>query len=171
MCQPLDKPHISFLLTCCQFHKLVIWWLHSSTGSAPTCPQNLFNLLTLVCQHVSIVVSYDVSRMKPWKIHNIASGRKRIYWATNQWWQLPTFHNSSCFLVRISALREFLFFHFFTRQIDLKHKNQLNNSDNMVKIGIDLREYYPSVEWDILGVPAERHEKYYPCCAEPYPGK
>ncbi|KAL1400785.1 hypothetical protein pipiens_007136 [Culex pipiens pipiens] len=39
----------------------------------------------------------------------------------------------------------------------------------MVKIGIDLREYYPSVEWDILGVPAERHEKYYPCCAEPYP--
>ncbi|XP_036336385.1 acetylcholine receptor subunit alpha-like 2, partial [Rhagoletis pomonella] len=22
---------------------------------------------------------------------------------------------------------------------------------------------------DILGVPAERHEKYYPCCAEPYP--
>lgn len=37
----------------------------------------------------------------------------------------------------------------------------------MVEIGIDLREYYPSVEWDILGVPAERHEKYYPCCAEP----
>lgn len=60
---------------------------------------------------------------------------------------------------------------FCSRQIDLKHKNQLNNSDNMVKIGIDLREYYPSVEWDILGVPAERHEKYYPCCAEPYPGK
>lgn len=52
-------------------------------------------------------------------------------------------------------------------QIDLKHKNQLNNTSNMVEIGIDLREYYPSVEWDILGVPAERHEKYYPCCAEP----
>jgi hypothetical protein len=53
------------------------------------------------------------------------------------------------------------------RQIDLKHKNQLNNTSNMVAYGIDLREYYPSVEWDILGVPAERHEKYYPCCAEP----
>lgn len=38
-----------------------------------------------------------------------------------------------------------------------------------VEIGIDLREYYPSVEWDILGVPAERHKKYYPCCDEPYP--
>lgn len=40
----------------------------------------------------------------------------------------------------------------------------------MVDVGIDLTEYYPSVEWDILKVPAERHEKYYPCCAEPYPG-
>jgi hypothetical protein len=59
----------------------------------------------------------------------------------------------------------------FILQIDLKHKNQMNNTNNMVELGIDLREYYPSVEWDILGVPAERHEKYYPCCAEPYPGK
>lgn len=54
-------------------------------------------------------------------------------------------------------------------QIDLKHINQKNDKDNKVEVGIDLREYYPSVEWDILGVPAERHEKYYPCCAEPYP--
>nr|AFJ04794.1 nicotinic acetylcholine receptor alpha2 subunit [Periplaneta americana] len=53
-------------------------------------------------------------------------------------------------------------------QIDLKHINQ-KFDDNKVEVGIDLREYYPSVEWDILGVPAERHEKYYPCCAEPYP--
>nr|CAD7590990.1 unnamed protein product [Timema genevievae] len=54
-------------------------------------------------------------------------------------------------------------------QIDLKHINQ-KFGDNKVEFGIDLREYYPSVEWDILGVPAERHEKYYPCCVEPYPG-
>ncbi|KAF6210406.1 hypothetical protein GE061_013511 [Apolygus lucorum] len=53
-------------------------------------------------------------------------------------------------------------------QIDLKHINQKQGEDK-VEVGIDLREYYPSVEWDILGVPAERHEKYYPCCAEPYP--
>lgn len=59
----------------------------------------------------------------------------------------------------------------FVLQIDLKHINQKNDKDNKVEIGIDLREFYPSVEWDILGVPAERHEKYYPCCAEPYPGE
>ncbi|XP_034184540.1 nicotinic acetylcholine receptor alpha2 isoform X1 [Osmia lignaria lignaria] len=52
-------------------------------------------------------------------------------------------------------------------QIDLKHINQ--NMGDKVEVGIDLREYYPSVEWDILGVPAERHKKYYPCCVEPYP--
>lgn len=51
----------------------------------------------------------------------------------------------------------------------MKHINQKIGEDK-VEVGIDLREYYPSVEWDILGVPAERHEKYYPCCAEPYPG-
>ncbi|XP_058792856.1 acetylcholine receptor subunit alpha-L1 [Phymastichus coffea] len=52
-------------------------------------------------------------------------------------------------------------------QIDLKHINQ-KGAENQVELGIDLHEYYPSVEWDILGVPAERHEKYYPCCTEPY---
>ncbi len=41
----------------------------------------------------------------------------------------------------------------------------------MVRIGIDLQEYYPSVEWDIMDVPAEAHKKYYSCCPEPYPGK
>lgn len=46
-----------------------------------------------------------------------------------------------------------------SNQIDLKHKNQLNNTANMVELGIDLKEFYPSVEWDILSVPAERHEK------------
>lgn len=46
-----------------------------------------------------------------------------------------------------------------SNQIDLKHKNQLNNSANMVELGIELKEFYPSVEWDILSVPAERHEK------------
>lgn len=60
----------------------------------------------------------------------------------------------------------------FYKQIDLKHINQTKQSgeNNKVELGIDLREFYPSVEWDILGVPAERHVKYYTCCLEPYPG-
>lgn len=36
-------------------------------------------------------------------------------------------------------------------QIDLKHINQTKGDNNKVELGIDLREFYPSVEWDILG--------------------
>ena len=37
-------------------------------------------------------------------------------------------------------------------------------------IGIDLTDFYLSVEWDILEVPAGRNEEYYPCCSEPFAG-
>lgn len=46
-------------------------------------------------------------------------------------------------------------------QMDLRH---INSSDNLVEIGINLKDYYPSVECDIISVPAERHEKFYECC-------
>lgn len=41
---------------------------------------------------------------------------------------------------------------------------------NLVSIGIDLSDFYLSVEWDLLEVPASRNEEYYPCCPEPYSG-
>ena len=36
-----------------------------------------------------------------------------------------------------------------------------SRGSNVVKIGIDLKEFYLSVEWDILDVPATRNEEYY----------
>lgn len=54
-------------------------------------------------------------------------------------------------------------------QVDLKHMDQVAGS-NIVKVGIDLSEFYLSVEWDILAVPASRNEEYDPCCSEPYSG-
>lgn len=45
---------------------------------------------------------------------------------------------------------------------------QTPDSDN-IAMGIDLSEYYISVEWDIMRVPATRNEKFYSCCEEPYP--
>lgn len=47
--------------------------------------------------------------------------------------------------------------------------NQVPGS-NLVIHGIDLKEFYPSVEWDILEIPAGRNEEYYPCCSEPFAG-
>ncbi|XP_015127548.1 acetylcholine receptor subunit alpha-like [Diachasma alloeum] len=52
-------------------------------------------------------------------------------------------------------------------QVDLRHIDEVKGS-NVVDVGVDLSEFYTSVEWDILEVPAVRNEKYYTCCDEPY---
>ncbi|XP_017778182.1 PREDICTED: acetylcholine receptor subunit alpha-like isoform X2 [Nicrophorus vespilloides] len=52
-------------------------------------------------------------------------------------------------------------------QVDLRHVDEVKGS-NIVDIGVDLTEFYTSVEWDILEVPAVRNEKFYTCCDEPY---
>lgn len=52
--------------------------------------------------------------------------------------------------------------------VDLKHLHEISGT-NKVEIGIDLHEFYLSVEWDIMAVPAIRNEKFYSCCESPYP--
>lgn len=54
-------------------------------------------------------------------------------------------------------------------QVDLVHINQQIDDSDEIPIGIDLRDYYPSVEWHIMSAPAKRNVKTYPCCPEPYP--
>ncbi|XP_013791041.1 acetylcholine receptor subunit alpha-like 1 [Limulus polyphemus] len=55
-------------------------------------------------------------------------------------------------------------------QVDLKHKHQSEDTDHSdIPVGIDLSDFYLSVEWDVMGVPARRKEKFYSCCDEPYP--
>ncbi|XP_023721510.1 acetylcholine receptor subunit alpha-like 1 [Cryptotermes secundus] len=51
--------------------------------------------------------------------------------------------------------------------LDLRHISQSSDSDT-IDMGIDLQDYYLSVEWDIMRVPAVRNEKFYSCCEEPY---
>ncbi len=62
--------------------------------------------------------------------------------------------------------------HLFLFQVDLKHidteKYGLDKYE-AVEEGINMLNFYPSQEWDILAVPARKTDKYYPCCAEPYP--
>jgi nicotinic acetylcholine receptor len=53
-------------------------------------------------------------------------------------------------------------------QVDLRHLLQTEDS-NQIDVGIDLTDYYISVEWDIIKVPAVRNEAFYICCEEPYP--
>ena len=58
----------------------------------------------------------------------------------------------------------------FSWKVDLRHQDALEKKDervrvktdkedrapDIVELGIDLKEFYKSVEWDILGVPASR---------------
>lgn len=37
-----------------------------------------------------------------------------------------------------------------------------------IEKGIDMSDYYQSVEWDILSISAQKNIKYYNCCPEPY---
>lgn len=90
-------------------------------------------------------------------------------------WEPPAIFKSSCDInVRYFPFDEqtcwlkFGSWTFDGFMIDLFHIHASPNSDH-VDLGIDLSGYYLNVEWDIFGVPAERHEKFYPCCPEPYP--
>ncbi|XP_054718587.1 acetylcholine receptor subunit alpha-like 1 [Uloborus diversus] len=53
-------------------------------------------------------------------------------------------------------------------QVDLKHLEEIPDNDT-VPVGMDLSEFYLSVEWDIMAVPAHRRVRHYSCCIEPYP--
>ena len=56
--------------------------------------------------------------------------------------------------------------------MDLKHvwQERYGRADTVeITVGMDLDDFYRSVEWDLLEVPAQKNIKYYPCCDEPYP--
>jgi nicotinic acetylcholine receptor len=55
--------------------------------------------------------------------------------------------------------------------VNIQHKDLAPNADHLdiIEQGINLDDYYKSTEWDLLGVRAQKAEKFYPCCSEPYP--
>lgn len=92
-------------------------------------------------------------------------------------WEPPAIYKSSCEInVEYFPYDEqtcFMKFGSWTyngAQVDLRHLDQQAGS-NIVSLGVDLKEFYPSVEWDILEIPAGRNEEYYPCCKEPFSGE
>jgi nicotinic acetylcholine receptor len=60
-----------------------------------------------------------------------------------------------------------------TNSTDDKDFNERKESSMSKKLyvvehGIDMTDYYQSVEWDVLSVPAQKNIKFYDCCLEPY---
>ncbi|UYV69607.1 nAChRa3 [Cordylochernes scorpioides] len=89
-------------------------------------------------------------------------------------WKPPAIYKSSCEIDveyfpfdEQTCLMKFGSWTYDGFKVDLRHKDE-KKGVSLVEIGIDLSEFYLSVEWDILDVPAIRNEKYYTCCEEPY---
>lgn len=89
-------------------------------------------------------------------------------------WNPPALYKSSCEIDveffpfdEQSCILKFGSWTYDGIQVDLQHVDQIQGS-NIVPIGIDLKEFILSVEWDILEVPAIRSEEYDPCCSGPF---
>ena len=51
----------------------------------------------------------------------------------------------------------------------MRHRLNTGGELDVVENGMDLTSYYPSVEWDLMKVWAQKTNNHYPCCDEPYP--
>lgn len=60
-----------------------------------------------------------------------------------------------CFVDQQTCILKFGSWTYDGFKVNLRHFEEVEGSP-IVKMGIDLKEFYPSVEWDILEVPAER---------------
>ena len=145
-----------------------LYWLENETFSSffsRLFLSLLFFLLALILFYMA--VSSDGSELAAGPIYiYIYIPKLYIYWLC---YFLLLFYDwtLSCAFAEFQRMRVTAFPVWY--QMDLRH---INSSDNLVEIGINLKDYYPSVEWDIISVPAERHQRYYECCPnEFYPGK
>ncbi|CAB4067771.1 CHRNN [Lepeophtheirus salmonis] len=89
-------------------------------------------------------------------------------------WKPPAIYHSSCEMDveyfpfdEQTCVMKFGSWTYDGYQVDLRHIDEVMGKPE-VEIGVDLTEFYMSVEWDILEVPAIRNVKYYTCCDEPY---
>ncbi|CAF1383687.1 unnamed protein product, partial [Didymodactylos carnosus] len=96
-------------------------------------------------------------------------------------WEPPAIYKSSCtinveffpFDIQHCQMK-FGSWTYSGEQVDLVHINQSNGSipaygSNKIDVAIDLTDFYRSVEWDIMEVPAKRNIRKYMCCPQTYP--
>merc|ERR1712226_1006721 len=99
-------------------------------------------------------------------------------------WKPPAIYHSSCEMDveyfpfdEQTCVMKFGSWTYDGYQVDLRHQeeectnykeHECTKYNPIVNIGVDLSEFYMSVEWDILAVPAIRNVKFYTCCDEPY---
>ena len=100
-----------------------------------------------------------------------------VYFTGEVQWNPPAIYKSSCRMDvewfpfdKQSCLMKFGSWTYDGNEVDLMHMKQEPEND-VISTGINLTEFYVSVEWDVLDVPARKNEEFFPCCEEPYPGR
>ncbi|CAF4483327.1 unnamed protein product, partial [Rotaria sp. Silwood2] len=114
-----------------------------------------------------------------------------VYYDGRVIWEPPAIYKSSCtinveffpFDIQHCQMK-FGSWTYSGEQVDLVHINQTNGSIPVygnnksihnfdfltgVPYAIDLTDFYRSVEWDIMEVPAKRNVQKYTCCPQTYP--
>lgn len=90
-------------------------------------------------------------------------------------WKPPALYKSTCEIDveyfpfdEQNCLMKFGSWTYDGLEVDLQHVKQ-RPGVAIVETGIDMSEFYKSVEWDILRVPAKYNNEFYDCCEEPFP--
>ncbi|UYV83054.1 nAChRa3 [Cordylochernes scorpioides] len=101
--------------------------------------------------------------------------KAKVYHSGTIVWNPPALYKSTCEIDveyfpfdEQSCLMKFGSWTYDGREVDMRHSMQVQGS-NYVPGGIDMTEFYKSVEWDILYASAIYYEGFYDCCPEPYP--
>ncbi|XP_064459791.1 acetylcholine receptor subunit alpha-like 1 [Ornithodoros turicata] len=105
----------------------------------------------------------------------ILMNKATVYSTGKVIWKPPALYKSTCEIDveyfpfdEQNCLMKFGSWTYDGMEVDLVHVKQHPGS-TVVETGIDMSEFYKSVEWDILLVPAKYNNEFYDCCEEPFP--
>nr|UOU03417.1 acetylcholine receptor subunit alpha4-like protein [Ixodes ricinus] len=105
----------------------------------------------------------------------ILMNKATVYSTGKVIWKPPALYKSTCEIDveyfpfdEQNCLMKFGSWTYDGLEVDLQHVKQ-RPGVAIVETGIDMSEFYKSVEWDILRVPAKYNNEFYDCCDEPFP--
>ncbi|OQR77534.1 acetylcholine receptor subunit alpha 1-like [Tropilaelaps mercedesae] len=105
----------------------------------------------------------------------ILMNKATVYSTGKVVWKPPALYKSTCEIDveyfpfdEQNCLMKFASWTYDGFEVDLLHQKQ-KPGETEVQTGIDMSEFYKSVEWDILLVPAKYNQGKYDCCEEPFP--
>lgn len=105
----------------------------------------------------------------------ILMNKATVYSTGKVIWKPPALYKSTCEIDveyfpfdEQNCLMKFGSWTYDGLEVDLQHVKQ-RPGVAIVETGIDMSEFYKSVEWDILRVPAKYNNEFYDCCEEPFP--